>query len=175
MTDIIKAMNPTAPVNTEAAALAAARVSAVGIAIGAIHQAFNAWYATTPEASAAAAASAADLIEKLTGQVPSAEQLAASAQQGMMVAGVLTLLQIGLAVWQWLKPNIVLPILFLVLCVWTFGTSALGLAPGGHQPMYLSLFSLFAMGIAIVTHIAGIRGASALGKIRQQAETAQDD
>ena len=162
MTDIIKAMNPTAPLNTEEAAFAAARVSAVGMVIGAVFQAVGGWYASTPEASAAAGR----LIESLTGQAPSAEQLAASAQQGVIIAGVLTVVQLGFAAWQWKKPNIALPIIFLVLCIWALGTNILGLAMGAEQPMYLSVFAIVAMVIASITHIAGIRGASALGKIR---------
>lgn len=165
MTDIIKAMNPTAPLNTEEAALAAAKVSAVGILIGAIHQAVGGWYASTPEATAAAGR----LVERLTGQTTTPEQMAASAQQGMVIAGVFVVLQLGLAAWQWKKPNIALPILFLVLCIWGLGTSGLGLAMGAEQPLYLSLFSVIAMLIAVVMHIAGIRGASALSKIRYNA------
>lgn len=165
MTDIIKAMNPTAPLNTEEAALAAAKVSAVGMVIGAIHQAVGGWYSTTPEAAAAGAR----LVEKLTGQTPTAEQMAASAQQGMMMAVGLVVLQLGFAFWQWKKPNIVLPILFLVLCIWGLGTSALGMAMGAEQPLYLSVFSILAMLIAVVTHIASIRGNSALSKIRYDA------
>ncbi|HEY0925858.1 hypothetical protein [Brevundimonas sp.] len=171
MTDIIKAMNPTAPLHTEEAALGAAKVSAVGILIGAIHQAVGGWYASTPEAAAAAGR----LIERLTGQAPTAEQMAASAQQGMIMGVALAVLQLGLAFWQWKKPNIVLPILFLVLCIWGLGTSALGLAMGAEQPVYLSVFSIVAMLIAVVTHIAGIRGASALGKIRYEAANTYED
>lgn len=170
MTDIIKAMNPTAPLTTEEAAFGAARVSAVGMVIGALFQAVGGWYATTPEASAAAGR----LIENLTGQVPTAEQLAASAQQGAIVAGCLTVLQLGFAAWQWKKPNIVLPIIFLILCIWALGTNALSLAMGA-QPLHLSLFAIVCMLIATVTHIAGIRGASALSKIRFQAANEYND
>lgn len=165
MTDIIKAMNPTTPLNTEEAALAAAKVSAVGMIIGAIHQAVGGWYATTPEATAAAGR----LVERLTGQTMSAEQMAASAQQGMMMAVGFVVLQLGFAFWQWKKPNIVLPILFLVLCIWGLGTSGLGLAMGAEQPLYLSVFSIVALLVAAVMHIASIRGNSALSKIRYDA------
>ena len=60
MTDIIGAMNPTAPLTTEEAALGAAKVSAIGMVIGAISQAVGGWYASTPAASEAAALSAAN-------------------------------------------------------------------------------------------------------------------
>ncbi|RZJ31904.1 MAG: hypothetical protein EON85_02640 [Brevundimonas sp.] len=164
-------MNPTAPLKTEEAALAAAKVSAVGMVIGAIYQAVGGWYSSTPEAAAAGGR----MVERLTGQMPSPEQLAASAQQSVIIAGVFTVLQLGLAFWQWKKPNIALPIIFLVLCIWGLGTNALVLAMGAEQPMYLSVFAIVTMLIAAVTHIAGIRGASALGKIRHAAANTYED
>lgn len=168
MTDIIKAMNPTAPLTTEAAALAAAKVSAVGIVIGAIHQAVAAWYASTPEAAAAASA----MVEELTGQTPDAAALAQQSQMGLMIGGGLIVVALILALVQWRKPNMVLPILFLVLVVWSLGGAVLALvvpALSGSQPMWLTLFSLVTMAIAAIMHIASIRGVSALNKIRMAA------
>lgn len=168
MTDIIKAMNPTAPLTTEESALAAARVSAVGIVIGTIHQAVAAWYASTPEAAAAASA----MMEELTGQTPDAATLAQQSQMGLMVGGVLIAIALILALVQWRKPNTVLPILFLVLVIWSLGGAALALAVpalGGSQPLWLTLFSVVTMAIAAITHIASIRGVGALNKIRMAA------
>jgi hypothetical protein len=161
-------MNPTAPLTTEESALAAARVSAVGIVIGTIHQAVAAWYASTPEAAAAASA----MMEELTGQTPDAATLAQQSQMGLMVGGVLIAIALILALVQWRKPNTVLPILFLVLVVWSLGGAALALtvpALGGSQPLWLTLFSVVTMAIAAITHIASIRGVGALNKIRMAA------
>jgi hypothetical protein len=161
-------MNPTAPLTTEESALAAARVSAVGIVIGTIHQAVAAWYASTPEAAAAASA----MMEELTGQTPDAATLAQQSQMGLMVGGVLIVIALILALVQWRKPNTVLPILFLVLVVWSLGGAALALAVpalGGSQPLWLTLFSVVTMAIAAITHIASIRGVGALNKIRMAA------
>lgn len=171
MTDMIKAMNPTAPLNTEEAALGAAKVSAVGMVIGAIHTAVGGWYASTPAAQQAAA----QIVQDLTGQAPDAAQMASQAQIGLITAGVFVVLQLGLAFLQSRKPNMVLPILFLILCVWALGSSILALAVpafGAAQPMWLTAFSIIAMLLAIITHIASIRGVSALDKIRTRA--AQD-
>ncbi len=168
MTDIIKAMNPTAPLTTEAAALAAAKVSAVGMVIGAVNTAVGGWYASTPEASAAAA----QIVEQFTGQTPDPAALAQQAQMGLYMAGGFVLLQLILAFVQWKKPNMALPIIFLVLVIWALGGSVLALAMpaiGGTQPMWLTLFTLITMLIAAIMHIAGIRGASALDKLRTQA------
>lgn len=168
MTDWIKAMNPTAPLTTEEAALAAAKVSAVGIVIGAIHQAVGAWYASTPEATAGAAA----MVEQLTGQTPDAASLAQQSQMGLMFGGVLIVIALILAFVQWRKPNIVLPILFLILVIWPFGGACLALvmpALSGGMPMWLTIFSVVTMAIAAIMHIASIRGVSALNKIRMAA------
>jgi uncharacterized membrane protein YwaF len=65
-----------------------------------------------------------------------------------------------------------LPIIFLVLVIWALGGSVLALAMpaiGGTQPMWLTLFTLITMLIAAIMHIAGIRGTSALDKLRTQA------
>lgn len=171
MTDLIKSMNPTAPLTTEALALGAAKVSAVGMVIGAIRDAASAWYASTPEASAAAA----KMVEQMTGQTPDAAQLAQQSQFGLIIGGGLIVLQLILAAVQWKKPNMVLPIIFLVLVIWALGMGLLALvvpAFGAAQPMWLTLFTVVTMVIAAVTHIASIRGASALDKIRTKA--AQD-
>lgn len=168
MTDLIKAMNPTAPLTTEETALAAARVSAVGMVLGAINQAVAGWYASTP----AAAEGAARMVEQLTGQTPDPAELAQQAQFGLMVTGGFVVLHLILAAVQWRKPNQVLPILFLVLVIWGLGTSSISLfvpAFAAGQPMWLTVMTLVLLLIAAVTHIAAIRGASALDKIRTSA------
>lgn len=171
MTDIIKAMNPTAPLTTEETALAAARVSAVGMVVGAINQAIAGWYASTP----AAAEGAARVVEQLTGQAPEPAALAQQAQMGLIVAGVFVVLHLILAAVQWKKPNQALPILFLVLVIWGLGSACISLfvpAFAGSQPMWLTVLTLVLLLIAAITHIASIRGVSALDKIRTNA--AQD-
>ena len=171
MTDIFKAMNPTAPLTTEDAALGAAKVSAVGMVVGAVNTAVGAWYSSTPAAREAAAR----IVHDFTGQTPDPAQLAQQTQFSIMIAGGLIVLQLILAFVQWRKPNIVLPILFLVLVIWALGGSLMALvvpAFGAAQPMWLTLVILVLMLVAAVTHIAGIRGASALDKIRTRA--AQD-
>jgi len=165
MTDIVRAMNPMGSLTTEEAARGAARASAIGIVVGAIHQAVGGWYSTTPEAQE----SAARMVESLTGQAANPDQFAAQSQMGLYVTGAFVLLQLVLAVVQWRKPNVVLPILFLVLVIWGLGMAVLALvvpAMSGAQPMWLTTFTLVMMLIAAILHISGIRGASALTKFR---------
>jgi hypothetical protein len=168
MTDLIKAMNPTAPLTTEETALAAARVSAVGMVIGAINQAVAGWYASTPEG----AAGAAGVVEQFTGQAPDAAAMAQQAQTSLMMAGGIVVLHLILAAVQWRKPNQALPILFLVLVIWGLGTSCISLfvpAFAAGQPMWLTVFSIVLLLVAAIAHIASIRGVSALDRIRTSA------
>ena len=163
MTDIFKAMNPMAQLTTEDAALAAARVSGVGMVVGAVNQAVSGWYASTPQAAEAAAR----MVEQMTGQAMDAEKMAQQAQIGLMMTAAFVVLQLILAAVQWRKPNSVLPILFLVLVIWGLGTTCLALfAPAFSQPVWLTTFTVVALLIAAVMHIAGIRGASALKRFR---------
>ena len=168
MSDLIKAMNPTASLTSEQAALDAARVSAVGMVLGAINQAVAGWYASTD----AGIEAARGMVEQMLGEAPSAEQMAQQAQTGLMMTGGLVLLQLGLAAFQWRKPNGVLPIIFLVLVVWGLGTACLAFvvpALAAVQPMWMTLLTVVLLLIAAITHVASIRGAGALNKIRMAA------
>ncbi len=168
MTDLIKAMNPTANLTTEQGALDAARASATGMVLGAISQAVAGWYASTD----AGIESARGVFEQMLGEAPSAEQMAQQAQTGLMVTGALVVLQLGLAALQWRKPNGVLPIIFLILVIWGLGSASLAFfvpTLAAAQPMWLTVATVVLLGIAAVTHIAGIRGAGALSNIRKLA------
>ena len=172
MTDLIKAMNPRAPLLTEGDALAAARVSAIGMVLGAISNVAEAWYTQNGGAEATQRA-----VENLTGQVQTAEQVSQSAQFGMIGVAVIIVLQLILAVVQWRKPTSWLPILFLVLVIWGIGTTLLGLAMGGAmasmgmpaRPMWLTIITLVTLIPAAIMHIASIRGAGQLDRIRMEA------
>jgi hypothetical protein len=169
MTDWIKAMNPAGAIDTKEAALAAARVSAIGMVLGAVRDGVNAWYAANGGAEGSQRA-----IENLTGQVQSAEQIAQAAQFGLIGAGVFIVLQLVLAAVQWMKPNQVLPIIFVIFVVLALGGSLLSLVSGSMAPamaaaappMWITVTSVVLMAVALCLHIAGIRGASALGKFR---------
>ena len=168
MTDLIKAMNPTAMLTTEQAALDAARVSAVGMVLGAINQAVAGWYASTD----AGIESSRAMVEQMLGQAPSVEEAAQQAQFGLMTAVVIVLIQLGLAVLQWLKPNGVLPLVFLILVIWGLGTACLAFfvpALAEAQPLWLTIVTVVLMAVAAVTHIASIRGVSALNTLRMAA------
>lgn len=168
MSDLIKAMNPTATLTTEPVALDAARVSAVGMVLGAINQAIAGWYASTD----AGVAAARGMVEQMLGEAPSAEQMAQQAQSGLIMTGVLVVIQLGLAALQWRKPNGILPIIFLILVIWGLGTSLLAFfvpAISAVQPLWMTLLTIALMAVAAITHIASIRGVGALNRIRMDS------
>ena len=168
MTDFIKAMNPTANLTTESAALDAARISAVGLVLGAINQAVAGWYTTTE----AGIEASRNVVEQMLGQAPTPEQMAQQAQSGLIMTGVFVLLQLGLAVLQWSKPNRVIPIIFLVFVLLGLGATSLAFfipAMAAAQPMWITLMTIVLMAVAATTHIAAIRGVGALNRIQMAA------
>lgn len=169
MSDLIKAMNPTTPLTDAGIARKAAQASAVGMLVGAVNTVAEGWYAANGGAEASQR-----MLESLTGQAPTAEEIASAAQFGLIGTAVVVVLHLVLAGVQWKKPNSVLPILFLVLVVWGLGSALLGLISAGQleaigatpRPMWLTVVTLVTLAIAAVLHIAGIRGSSALGKFQ---------
>jgi preprotein translocase subunit SecG len=173
MTDWAKAMNPTSPLNTEAEALAAARASAIAIFLGALWGLVGVIYLMTAgqEAMAAAFAQGAADAPEMAGMAGTMSQVA------LWTAGFFVVLQLILGFVQWKKPNKVLPILFIILVVYGIGSAALGQMMAGQLdipeaaqgPLWLTLIGYVVMVIQLVMHIAGVRGASKLDKIRMDA------
>ncbi len=170
MTDMVRAMNPMAPINDAAEAKAAARASAVAIFLGVIWGAIGLVWMMGPgaemmeEAMAAAAASSPG-AEGMSGMM-------AGAAVGF--AGFLILCQVILGAVQWFKPNIVIPILFTVLVVYGLGSTVLaltmadqmGMGAAPQAPEWQTWGGVAVMVVQLVLHIAGIRGANAMGKFR---------
>ncbi|SFS70556.1 hypothetical protein [Brevundimonas viscosa] len=172
MTDWAKAMNPTAPLNTEAEALAAARASAIAIFLGVIWGIVGVIYLMTAGQEAMAAAMAAAGGDEATaGMAGSMAQVALYMSIGMVV------IQAILGFVQWTKPNKVIPILFIILVVYGLGSTALsqlmadqmGVPEGSQGPLWLVAAGFVVMIVQLVLHIAGVRGAAKLDKVRMEA------
>jgi hypothetical protein len=102
---------------------------------------------------------------------------------GMMVQGVLwmsiglVVIQLILGFVQWSKPNIVIPIIFLILVAFGLISGLFGLvmannpdmAAAAATPMWQVVVGVIVMLVEAVLHIAGIRGASKLDKLRMAA------
>jgi len=173
MSEWIKAMNPTAPITTEPEALRAARASAIAIFLGVAWGVVGVALLLTTGAAAmeAAMAQAAADSPEVAGMTGAMTQIALWGAIG------LTVIQLVLGLVQWTKPNIVIPIIFLILVLYGLATSLFGLSMMGSPdipaaaktPMWQIVLGLLILLIQLVMHIAGIRGARALDKLRMDA------
>jgi hypothetical protein len=169
MTDMVRAMNPTATINNAAEAKAAARASAIAIFIGVIWGVVGLIWMMGPGAEVMEAAMA-----EATAASPEAAGFAGmAASMAIGFGGFLIVCQLILGLVQWFKPNIVIPILFTVLVVYGLGTGIWGMMMAGQMgleaaagPAWQIYGGLAVMVIELILHIAGIRGASAMNKFR---------
>ena len=170
MTDMVRAMNPTATISNAEEARAAARASAIAIFLGVVWGIIGIAWLMGPGAAVmdAAMAEAAASSPEAAGM---ADMMAGAA---VGVAGFMIVIQLILGLVQWFKPNIVIPILFTVLVVYGLGSSALGMVMAGQMdlgaaaatPVWQTWGGIVLMVIQLILHISGIRGANALGKFR---------
>jgi magnesium-transporting ATPase (P-type) len=170
MSNLIKAMNPGAPITNEAEATAAARSSAVAIFIGVVVGIVGlVWTLMNPEAMQQAVAQAsADSPE-------SAAVAEVAATAGLWFAGGLALVQLIFAVLQWRDPKKWIAILFIVLIalgiLQTAATPMLaGMMPDAPVvPMWQIALSLVIMVIQVVLHVSGLRGINRLEAMQMDA------
>ncbi|MGA0546694.1 hypothetical protein ACO2Q1_15585 [Brevundimonas sp. VNH65] len=154
----LNAMNPTAPITSEAEAQKAARSSAVSIFIGVVAGIVGIiWSFMIADELAAAAA--------------------AGAQAGIWLGVGLTVVQLVFALIQWRDPKKFIAWLFLALIALGFvGTlatplmadavAAAGVPP---TPMWQIVLSLVTLVIQAVLHVAGLRGMKRLDDIQMSA------
>lgn len=173
MTDWVRASNPTAPITTEAEATAAARASALAIFLGVLWGTVGIIYLMTAGAAAMEAAmgqASADTPEMagLTGFMT---------QAALWMAVGFVVIQLVLGLVQWSKPNIVIPIIFLILVAFGLISGLMGLMMAGQAdipeaaqaPAWQTSVGLVILVVQLIMHIAGIRGARQLEKLRFEA------
>jgi len=173
MTDIARALNPTAPITTEAEAIAAARASAIAIFLGVLWGVIGVIYLMTAGQAVMDAA-----VAQATAQNPEAAGMAGMmAQTALWMSVGLVVIQAILGFVQWSKPGIVIPIIFLILVAFGFVSGLLSMAMAGQTgmpaaaqtPVWQLWGSFVVMAIELLLHITGIRGASKLDKLRMAA------
>ncbi|MEY4556671.1 MAG: hypothetical protein RL093_1790 [Pseudomonadota bacterium] len=173
MTDWIKASNPTAPITTEAEAIGAARASALAIFLGVIWGGIGVALLMTggsAEIEAAMAQASADTPE-MAGMGGAMVQIAMWSAIG--ICGI----QLVLGLVQWAKPNVVIPIIFAILVAFGLVSGVFGLMMAGQEgmpetaaaPNWQVYVGFAILVIQLVMHVAGIRGARALDKLRMAA------
>ena len=156
MSDWIKAMNPTAPVTTEAEALRAGRASALSIFIGAAVGALSlAWSALNPTAASSANA--------------------AAGQAALGIAAAMVVIQLVLGWVQWREPRKIIAIIFLLLIAFGVLSSLAapmmaGMVPDMPAiPMWQIALSVVIMAVQAVLHFAGLRGINKLDALQMDA------
>ena len=171
MTDMVRAMNPTAKIDDAAQAKAAARASAIAIFLGVIWGAIGLMWMMGPGAEVMEAA----MAEATSASAGGAGMAGVATSMAVGLGGFLIVVQLILGLVQWFKPNIVIPILFTVLVVFGLGNALLGMVMAGQMdlgaaakaaPAWQLYGGLAVLVIELILHIAGIRGASAMNKFR---------
>ena len=173
MTDWVRASNPTAPITNEAEATAAARASAIAIFLGVLWGIVGIIYLMTAgqavmEAAMAQASADAPEMAGMTG-------IMTQAALWMSVGFVVIQLVLGLV--QWAKPNIVIPIIFVILVAFGLVSGLMGMMMVGQEgmpaataaPAWQTWGGLLILAVQLLMHIAGIRGARQLDKLRFEA------
>ena len=139
--------NPFGPTQGEGRAVALARLTAFGFGLWAgvsLVQAAGVWFG------------ASDAFEPY--------------RPGMAGFSIfLAVVTAGLALWQWRRPNRILPVLGIAWALYelsAFVTAALVGAPLGAEgvPSWSPMLSAAAMGCSLVLHIGGLRGGAALAR-----------
>lgn len=172
MTDWAKAINPTAKIATEEDGISAARASAIAIFLGVVWGIVGIIYLMTAGQAAMQAA-----VSQASAEAPG--MAGAVGQIALWTAVFFVVVQAVIGFIQWAKPNIVIPIIFLILVVFglvmgVFGMMMANSMPDvaeaqAQTPAWQTWIGMLLMIVQAVMHIAGIRGASALDKIRTRA------
>ncbi|WP_420472073.1 hypothetical protein [Brevundimonas sp. FT23042] len=162
----IKALNPTAPITTLEEARRSARLSVFGILIGAIIGIVSVTRMMMDHDSIVAAANAATAAD------PTVAGMGGMIAQAMLYFAIgLIVVQLVLALVQWLTPNIIIPILFTILIIGGLLTPLMTRpAEALSAPVPHILITVGVAAIQLLLHTAGIRGASKLDRLRH-AET----
>jgi len=173
MTDWVRASNPTAPITNEAEATAAARASAIAIFLGVLWGVVGIIYLMTAGQELMAAAMA-----QASADAPEMEGMAGvMTQAALWMSVVFVVIQLVLGLVQWAKPNIVIPIIFVILVAIGLISGLMGLMMAGQAgmpetaaaPVWQTWGGLVILVVQLILHIAGIRGARMLDKLRMAA------
>jgi len=174
MSNWIKAANPLASITGPEQARTAARMSAVALWLSAAWGAVGfVWMMTNLERIQAAMTAA--VAVQTEGQSAEAVAMANSiiangAQTGLIFAGVIVAIQLGLGWFQWTRPNRYIPIIFLLLSAYALLTDVFGIVTAGGivvdatamNPVWRTVIGLAVVAICTILHLAGLRGAMKL-------------
>lgn len=156
MVHLLKTINPATRIETEADARDVARGSSVALWLSAARY---------------AAVSGAMLVNFESVRATAASQIEAmgtAASPDLVAYGIvggpalLALIEIGAGIWQWKRPGVVVPIIWLLLVAYgAFEFVSAGASLAGYGAVVAILLI-----VSAVLHASAIRGASALAKFR---------
>lgn len=161
MTNWIKAVNPLSTASTEPEALAAARASAIAIFIGVIYGVCGLVFGMNMMKAGIEAQPSTGASPEMMFQI------------AMGLAAGVVIIQLVLGLVQWFKPNMAIPIIFVILVGYGLVSIPLGRMMAANMgiespavPAWQMMLSVVVMLVELALHIAGIRGASALKRFR---------
>lgn len=169
MSGWISAINPLSTPKTEPEARRAVRASALAIGLAVLWHSWGVYYMMTDGRAVMETAMA-----EATAATPEAAGMMGAMTSIMLGVGVaMVVIQIILGLVQWFKPNIVIPIIFTILVVYGLGSTALSQMMVEQAqmtvptvPMWQMVLGYVVLVVQLILHIAGIRGASVLSKLR---------
>ena len=155
MTDLLKTINPATRIETEADARAVARASSIALWLSAAR-----YVVATGSMAAnfgAVRALAATQVEGM-GAAASTDAIAYGIVAGPAVIAVV---EIAAGVWQWKRPGVIVPIIWLILIAYGM-FEILRSGPLAGMGMVVVILML----VCAVLHASSIRGANALARFR---------
>ena len=176
MSNWIKAANPMATIVGPDEARTAARMSAVALWLSAAWGGVGfVWMMSNLERIQAAMTAA--VAVQTEGQSAEAVAMANSiiangAQTGLIFAGIIVAVQLGLGWFQWTRPNRYIPIIFLLLSGYALLTDVSHVVTAGGfaadamtmNPAWRIVAGLIVVTLCTLLHLAGLRGAIKLDK-----------
>ena len=156
MTDLLKTINPATRIETEADARAVARASSIALWLSAAR-----YVVATGSMAAnfgAVRALAATQVEGM-GAAASTDAIAYGIVAGPAVIAVV---EIAAGVWQWKRPGVIVPIIWLILIAYGMFEIVRSGAPLAGMGVVVAILML----VCAVLHASGIRGANALARFR---------
>lgn len=165
--NLIRHLNPLSAITTEAEARDAGRASAVAIFLGVAYGVFTTWQLATVKKAQVMAA-----METAYEAAPEMAGMGDVMFSGMIGIGIVFIvIQLILGLVQWFKPNIVIPIIFIILVAYGLLSPLLAfMAPPEQQAqtagwewglLYVVLV------VELLLHITGVRGAATLDRLKK--------
>lgn len=157
MTDLLKTINPATRIATEADARAVARASSIALWLSAAR------YVVATGSLVANFGSVRELAAAQAEAMGPAAPVEVMAYAIVAGPALIAAIEVAAGVWQWKRPGVIVPIIWLILIAY----GAFGLVQAGAPLTGIGALLALLLLICAVLHASAIRGATALAKFRQ--------